>query len=45
MLINREILKRLAGVPEKRERRRLNQQRSREFKKGMVVQALSKLDG
>jgi len=45
VLINREILKRLAAVPEKRERRRANQARSREFKKSMMVQALSKIDG
>lgn len=44
VLINREILKKVGDIPEKRNRLRENQSKSRDFKKGMIIQALSKRD-
>jgi hypothetical protein len=42
VLLHRELLKRLASIPEKRKRRAENM--GRRFRKGMVLYAVSKKD-
>lgn len=45
VLLNRELLKKLADLPEKRKRREENQAKGHLIKKGLVLYALSKKDG
>lgn len=44
VLQNRELLKNLSDIPEKRKRRLENQDKSHLFRKGLVLYALSKRD-
>ena len=44
VLLSRELKKKLDSIPEKRKRKKENQEKSRVFKKGMIVYAMSKKD-